>query len=127
MKHILYLIITCCIVATTYAQNSGNKEDNLKPYYLVLLKKGPHRDQDSTTAARIQKEHLENINRMAQSGKLNIAGPFLDDGDLRGVFVFDSSSEDEVRRLVEADPAVKSGRLTYEIHPWMTQKGTCFR
>ena len=94
---------------------------------MVLLKVGPNRDQDSATVARIQKEHLENINRMAQSGKLNIAGPFLDDGELRGVFVFDSNSEEEVRRMVEADPAVRSGRLTYEIHPWMTQKGTCFR
>lgn len=127
MKYILYLFISFALLTSAQAQSSGNKEDNLKPYYLVLLKKGPHRDQDSTTAARIQREHLENINRMAQSGKLNIAGPFLDDGELRGVFVFDSNSEEEVRRLVEADPAVKSGRLTYEIHPWMTQKGTCFR
>lgn len=121
----LFIAIILGAVCATYAQQSN--ADNLKPYYLVLLKKGPNRDQDSATAANIQKAHLENINSMAASGKLNIAGPFLDDGELRGVFVFDSSSEEEVRKLVEADPAVKSGRLTYEIHPWMTQKGTCFR
>ncbi len=103
------------------------KEDNLKPYYLVLLKKGPHRDQDSATAVKIQKEHLENINRLAASGKLNVAGPFLDDGDLRGIFIFDSQSEDEVKLFCENDAAIKSGRLIYEIHPWMTQKGTCFK
>lgn len=103
------------------------KEDNLKPYYLVLLKKGPHRDQDSATAAKIQKEHLENINRLAASGKLNVAGPFLDDGDLRGVFIFDSQSEEEVKLFCENDAAIKSGRLIYEIHPWMTQRGTCFK
>lgn len=124
----LYLLISFLFfgIVQSNAQQSNNA-DNLKPYYLVLLKKGPHRDQDSTTAAQIQKAHMENINSMAASGKLNIAGPFLDDGDLRGVFVFDSNSEEEVRKLVEADPAVKSGRLTYEIHPWMTQKGTCFK
>jgi uncharacterized protein YciI len=109
------------------AQTSKNPADNLKPYFLVLLKKGPHRDQDSVTAARIQKAHMENINRMAASGKLNVAGPFLDEGELRGIFIFDSGNEDEVKKLVEGDPAVKSGRLTYEIHPWMTEKGTCFR
>ena len=125
MKIVLCFAFCFMAFATLYAQS--NTEDNLKPYYLVLLKVGPKRDQDSATAALIQKEHLENINRMAQSGKLNIAGPFLDDGELRGVFVFDSNSEEEVRRMVEADPAVRSGRLTYEIHPWMTQKGTCFR
>lgn len=124
----LYLLNAFLFMSLMYghAQQSNNA-DNLKPYYLVLLKKGPHRDQDSTTAAKIQKAHMENINSMAASGKLNIAGPFLDDGDLRGVFVFDSNSEEEVRKLVEADPAVKSGRLAYEIHPWMTQKGTCFK
>lgn len=125
MKLLVSICMLMMLSAGLYAQ--GNKEDNLKPYYMVLLKVGPNRDQDSATVARIQKEHLENINRMAQSGKLNIAGPFLDDGELRGVFVFDSNSEEEVRRMVEADPAVRSGRLTYEIHPWMTQKGTCFR
>jgi uncharacterized protein YciI len=110
-----------------HAQTSKNPADNLKPYFLVLLKKGPHRDQDSVTAAKIQKAHMENINRMAASGKLNVAGPFLDEGELRGIFIFDSGNEDEVKKLVEGDPAVKSGRLTYEIHPWMTEKGTCFR
>lgn len=106
-------------------QNKG--EEELKAYYMVLLKKGPNRNQDSTTAARIQKEHLENINRLAALGKLNVAGPFLDDGDMRGIFIFDSGNEQEVRALVESDPAVKAGRLIYELHPWMTQKGICFK
>lgn len=94
---------------------------------MVLLLKGPHRDQDSLTADSIQKGHMENISRMAAAGKLNVAGPFLDDGELRGIFIFDCGSEEEVRQLVDNDPAVKSGRLVYEIHPWMTQKGTCFK
>jgi uncharacterized protein YciI len=101
--------------------------DNLKPYFFVILKKGSHRDQDSVTAEKIQKGHMESINRLAATGKLNVAGPFLDDGELRGIFVFDCSSEDSVKAMVEGDPAIKSGRLAYEIHPWMTQKGTCFK
>ncbi len=125
MKKIFALVFLLSVsVAFVKAQKN---EDNLKPYYLVLLKKGPHREQDSATAAKIQKEHLENINRLAASGKLNVAGPFLDDGDLRGIFVFDSQSEEEVKLFCENDAAVKSGRLVYEIHPWMTQKGTCFK
>jgi len=120
-------LLLCLIAPAISAQDNKNAADNLKPYFLVLLKKGPHRDQDSVTAARIQKAHLENINRMAASGKLNVAGPFLDEGDMRGIFIFDSGNEDEVRKLVENDPAVKAGRLTYEIHPWMTEKGTCFK
>jgi len=103
------------------------KEDNLKPYFFVLLKKGPTRDQDSVTAAKIQIGHMENINALAAAGKLNVAGPFLDDGDMRGIFMFDCTSEDSVKAMVDADPAIKAGRLIYEIHPWMTQRGTCFK
>jgi uncharacterized protein YciI len=124
-KPLFFLLITCMLITLNAA--AQKKEESLKPYYLVLLKKGPHRDQDSATAARIQKEHLAHINSMAASGKLNVAGPFLDEGEMRGIFVFDLSSEEEVKKLVEEDPAVKSGRLSYEIHPWMTQKGTCFK
>ena len=121
------LMLLCCMALNTHAQGTKSAADNLKPYFFVLLKKGPNRGQDSVTAAKIQKAHLENINRMAASGKLNVAGPFLDEGDLRGIFIFDSGNEDEVRKLVENDPAIKAGRLTYEIHPWMTEKGTCFK
>ncbi len=129
MKRILFPLILILFLGTINCQAQTNKNagENLKPYFLVLLKKGPHRDQDSVTAAQIQKAHLENINRMAASGKLNVAGPFLDEGEMRGIFIFDSGNEDEVKKLVDNDPAVKAGRLTYEIHPWMTEKGTCFK
>ncbi len=121
------LLLWFLAMGTAYGQKQKKAEEELKPYYLVLLKKGPHRDQDSVTAENIQKGHMENISKMAAAGKLNVAGPFLDNGELRGIFIFDCSSEEEVKQLVENDPAVKSGRLTYEIHPWMTQKGTCFK
>ncbi len=123
-------LITLVLFAFSVQQITAqkkNEEDNLKPYFFVILKKGPNRDQDSIMAGKIQKGHIENINKLAASGKLNVAGPFLDEGDLRGIFIFDSGSEEEVRSFVDNDPAVKSGRLVYEIHPWMTQKGTCFK
>ena len=70
---------------------------------------------------------MANIQRLGDEGKLIVAGPFLDDKDLRGIFIFDVETEEEVRDLVETDLAIKTGRLRYEIHPWMTAKGTCFK
>ncbi len=119
-----FLLLT--IFSSRLCGQNATEETGLKSYYIVILKLGPHRDQDSATAAMIQKEHLENINRMAASGQLNVAGPFLDEGEMRGIFVFDVRSEEEVKLLVDNDPAVKAGRLIYEVHPWMTQQGTCF-
>lgn len=127
MKPVVIALLFFLGFATPALAQSKNAADNLKPYYMVLLKKGPHRDQDSTTAAQIQKGHIEHINKMAADGKLNVAGPFLDDSEIKGIFIFDCSDEQEVKKLCDNDPAVKAGRLTYEIHPWMTQKGTCFK
>ena len=99
----------------------------MKQYYFVMLTKGNNRTQDSVTAAQIQKAHLENIGRFANAGKIIVAGPFGDDGNWRGIFIFDAASKEEVEQLLQTDPAVSAGRLAYEIHPWWTQTGTIFK
>lgn len=96
----------------------GADEYGMKQYVMALLKKGPNRNQDSAAVEALQKGHMENINKMAASGKLVLAGPFMDDGDIRGIFVFNVSSLEEARRLTEKDPAVVAGRLIMELHPW---------
>jgi uncharacterized protein len=77
--------------------------------------------------AKLQEGHMANINHMASIGKLIVAGPMGDDGDLRGIFIFDCKDEAEVRELCGNDPAVKAGRLALEIHPWWTAKGGSFK
>lgn len=47
-----------------------------------------------------------------------LAGPFADDGDLRGIYVFAVASVDEARKLTQTDPAIRSGALSMELHPW---------
>jgi uncharacterized protein YciI len=127
MKYFPLATLFLFISITALAQKKNMDTNSLKPYYLVLLKKGDNRTQDTIQAADIQKQHLRRINEMAASGKLNVAGPVLDEGDLRGIFIFDCETQEEVVALCEADPAVRAGRLTYEIYAWMTQKGTCFK
>lgn len=99
----------------------------MKVYYFVLLTSGPHRDQDEATAERIQSEHLANIERLGREGKLDLAGPFMDDGDWRGLFLFNVATREEVEALLESDPAIRAGRLNYEIHPWLGQQGAQLR
>jgi uncharacterized protein YciI len=60
---------------------------------------------------------------MADTGKLIVAGPFGDSGDFRGVFIFEKVSLDEARAMVAGDPAVKSGRLIVDLHPWFAAAG----
>ena len=99
----------------------------MKQYFFVMLTKGPNRSQDSTTAANLQKGHMDNMGKMAKEGKLLVAGPFGDDGDWRGIFILDCATKEEAEELIKADPAVKAGRLGYEIHPWWTMTNAVFK
>jgi uncharacterized protein YciI len=94
-------------------------ENGLKKYVMAFLKAGPNRSQDSTTRAQLQKAHMDNIQRMADEGKLMVAGPFLDNQALRGIYIFNVETLEEARALTETDPAVKAGSLVMELHPWM--------
>ena len=103
---------------SAFAARLGADNYGMKQYVMALLKKGPHRDQDSVTAANLQRAHLENITRMANEGKLVLAGPFMDDWEVRGIYVFDVKTVEEARALTETDPAIKAGRLAMDLHPW---------
>lgn len=103
------------------------KDGEMRKYYLVLLKRGPIRNQDSTTAAELQKGHLANIERLYKEGKIDLAGPMGHDGDLRGIFVFNCETYDEVLTHCATDPAIKAGRLVVEIYPWWSEKGAKLR
>jgi len=100
------------------AQQLGADQYGMKSYVLAFLKSGPNRSQDSTEAARLQRAHLDNIFRLADEGKLALAGPFMDDGDIRGIYIFNVTSIEEAEALTATDPAIQAGRLVMELHPW---------
>ncbi len=90
----------------------------MRKYVMAFLKRGPNRSQDSATAARLQMAHMENIGEMAEAGKLVLAGPFLGDGDLRGIYIFAVESIEEAEALTRTDPAIQAGSLEMELTPW---------
>ena len=100
------------------ATRLGSDDYGMKSYVMAFLKRGPNRDQDSVTAAEIQKAHLKNIGRMADEGKVVLAGPFSDDGDIRGIYIFNVATVEEAAELTATDPAIQAGRLVMELHPW---------
>lgn len=103
---------------SVFAQKLGADEHGMQQYVMAFLKRGPNRNQDSLTAAQLQKAHMENIGRMAEAGKLVVAGPFMDTGSVRGIYIFNVRSVEEARQLTATDPAIQAGRLEMELHPW---------
>ncbi len=92
--------------------------------YLAFLTRGEKWSAERTPAsAEIQKAHLANIQKLADMKKLVVAGPFGDNGRLRGIFVFKVNSLEEAKALAATDPAVQAGRLALEIHPWLIPEG----
>ena len=101
----------------------------LKQYYFVLLTKGPRRAEITDTAviSKLQAGHMASIKRLADEGKIILAGPFGDDGNWRGIFIFDCDTQEETEQLLATDPMIKAGRLSYEVHPWWTGMNSVFK
>lgn len=92
--------------------------------YLGFLSRGPKWTPEKTPATEeLQKAHMANINRLAETKKLVMAGPFGGNGTLRGIFVFRVDSLDEAKQLAETDPAVQAGRLAIQMRPWLVPDG----
>ncbi|MBK6673011.1 MAG: hypothetical protein IPG49_05795 [Proteobacteria bacterium] len=90
----------------------------MRMYVMALLKAGPNRNRPPEEARALQAAHMANINRLAAEGKLVLAGPFGDDGPLRGIYIFDVATVAEAEALTRTDPAVQAGQLAMELHPW---------
>ena len=121
----LLLVLTCLSSAAQETVHEGDSK--MKQYFFVMLSAGNHRNQDSVTVAKIQEGHMANIRQLVNEKKLVVAGPFMDEGNWKGIFIFDVGTKEEVEKLLHTDPAIASGRLAYEIHPWITMQGTCFQ
>ncbi|TND08077.1 MAG: hypothetical protein FD123_2631 [Bacteroidetes bacterium] len=100
------------------AKAYGADEYGMHRYVMAFLRSGPSREKDSVKMAELQKAHLANIGRMADEGKLVVAGPFMDDGELRGIYIFNVATVEEAKALTETDPLIQSGGLVMELHPW---------
>ena len=100
------------------AQKLGADQYGMKTYVMAFLKAGPNRPKDSVAQAQLLKAHLKNITRLAEEGKLILAGPFMDDQPIKGIFIFNVTTIEEAKKLTETDPAIQAGSLVMELHPW---------
>ena len=107
----------------TFSYKQGDSTYLMQQYYIVFLKSGLNRNQDSLTAAKLQEQHMAHMTRMYEEGYTSLTGPMGDDGDLRGIVIYNTATQQEADSLARLDPMVQAGRLDIEVRPWWVAKG----
>jgi len=101
------------------ATELGADAYGMKQYVLVILKTGTNTTSSKQFVDSLFRGHLENISRLANEGKLVLAGPLgKNDKSYRGIFILNVKTIDEAKELIETDPAVKANLLGCELYPW---------
>ena len=95
----------------------------MQQYFIVFLKSGKVKSANKAELDSLQALHLAHLSRMYEEGYADISGPFGDDGEIRGITIYNTPTLAIADSLAHLDPLVKSGRLEIEVHPWWAAKG----
>ncbi|WP_422083013.1 YciI family protein [Ulvibacterium sp.] len=95
----------------------------MQQYFIAFLKRGPNRSSNKKEVDSLQELHLAHLGKMYEEGYADISGPFGDDGEIRGITIYNTPTLEIADSLANIDPMVKSGRLVIEMHPWWAAKG----
>ena len=101
------------------ADSLGADDYGMKMYVLVILKTGKNKIDDKQKVDSLFIGHLQNINRLAELGKLVVAGPIKKNvQEYEGIFILNVKTIGEANILLETDPAIKSKMLDTELFEW---------
>ena len=100
------------------ASKLGADEHGMRQYVLVILKTGPTPMPRGKQRDEMFKGHFANIQRLADQGKLALAGPFDGVDGWRGMFIFAVKDIAEAKLLTATDPVIANGEMIAEYHEY---------
>ena len=101
------------------AKKLGADDYGMKTYTLVILKTGTNTSTDKSKKAEAFQGHMENINRLVETGQLIVAGPIeTNTNNYRGIFILTVSDLAKAETLLNTDPAIKEKYLEAEHYNW---------
>ena len=119
----VFSVLFALAATVSLAQDAGMPMP-MSNYWFGVLRRGPSWTPGRTARTdSIQAGHRANIGRMAASGSLLSAGPFMHGGDWRGIFIFRADSIEKLRAMAAQDPAIESGRLVLDLYSWFAPAG----
>lgn len=115
----LFLSHALCQYDSTLARSLGADEYGMKKYVMVILKTGPNQTNDKALLDSLFTGHMNNISRLADEGRLTVAGPFVkNDKGYRGIFILNTASMEEATEWIQQDPTVKEKIFDVELLYW---------
>jgi uncharacterized protein YciI len=108
-----------CYSSPSIAAMDEPKQQETKITHLVIYQPGPGWLAGKSVLEQPLKEHGKYMLSLYMKGSMKLAGPLTDNAG--GAVLLAVANESEAKALVTDDPAVKSGVLVYEMHPWKLQ------
>lgn len=111
MSRLLFL----CLLALFAAR--AQEVPTASGHFAVVLERGPNWLAGKTASEQPLGEHGRYLHRLMVSGKLIMAGPFLDNQG--GFVLLKAASLAEAQQIANQDPAVQNGILRPAVHPFI--------
>jgi len=125
---LIFVVILAIACFTAQAQDTynaalaaklGADDYGMKSYILVMLKTGTNNVTDKTLRDSLFRGHMANIGRLANEGKLVVAGPIGNNNkQYAGIFILNVKTKQEANALLETDPTIKEKVFEAELYEW---------
>lgn len=129
-KYLLLAAFYTLTLATATAQSTeitdAYVQDQVakgKIYTFVELVPGAHEIKNEAEKNRLIATHVKYIFQLKADKKLATAGPVMNDKHLHGIYIFNTPQQEEVQKLLDADPAISKGHFSYRMYTWFSIPG----
>ena len=82
------------------------------PMYMMMIKKTKTYNK---LTKKVILEHVENLKRLDDGGKLEICGVFRGYPGMAGMYILKTESREEVEEICKEEPLVAGGYATYQL------------
>ena len=122
MKKLIAMLLVVLFLCGAMLSHESRKKDEKKQFIFVLkltprlLNEKNWTEQDKVIVGR----HFRRLQQLVKEGKVILAGKTLDDTDPSqfGVVILEVASEEEARKILEEDDAVKEKIMTAQLFPF---------
>lgn len=111
-------LVLICLISLLFCK--GYSQD-IQYTFVFLNTRSDKPELPKEAVDKLMEGHLANIQRLANEGKLLVAGPFDGGG---GIFIFNSNSTDTVKQWLSTDPGIKANRWRIEMFPYIPRVGS---